>query len=137
MAPKRLRIGEVAAEVGLTAQAIRFYESLGLLGPSERIGKGYRYYGDDEIVRIKKIQGLQQIGLSLEDIGKVLPLYYGDPTGVAGKKKIIEILRVQLEETDRKIAAMQSFRDEIVRNITKFELFLKHGHGPGHSSKGR
>ena len=133
MAPKRLRIGEIAAEVGLTAQAIRFYESLGLLGPSERVGKGYRYYGHDEIARIKKIQGLQQIGLSLDDIGKVLPLYYEDPTGAAGKRKIIEILRAQLEETDRKIAAMQSFRDEIVRNITKFELFLKHGH-PG---KGR
>ena len=126
--PRRLRIGELAAEVGLTAQAIRFYESRGLLGPSERVGKGYRYYGDDEVMRIKKIQGLQQIGLSLDDIGKVLPQYYADPTGVAGKKKILEILRAQLEETDRKIAAMQSFRDEIVRNITKFELFLKHGH---------
>jgi DNA-binding transcriptional MerR regulator len=130
MAPKRLRIGEVAAEVGLTAQAIRFYESRGLLGPSERAGKGYRYYGDEEILRIKKIQGLQHLGLSLEDIGNVLPLYYADPTGVAGKKKIIEILRAQLEETDKKIAAMQSFRDEIVRNITKFELYMAHGH-PG------
>jgi MerR family transcriptional regulator, copper efflux regulator len=130
MAPKRLRIGEVAAEVGLTAQAIRFYESLGLLGPSERAGKGYRYYGDDEIARIKKIQGLQSLGLSLDDIGKVLPLYYADPTGVAGKKKIIEILRGQLEETERKIAAMQAFRDEIMRNITKFELYIAHGH-PG------
>lgn len=135
MAPpsRRLRIGEVSAEVGLSPQAIRFYESRGLLGPSERVGKGYRYYGDEEIARIKKIQGLQQIGLSLDDIGNVLPLYYGDPTGAAGKRKIIEILRAQLEETDRKIAAMQSFRDEILRNITKFELFLKQGH-PG---KGR
>jgi DNA-binding transcriptional MerR regulator len=131
MATKRLRIGELAAEVGLSAQAIRFYESRGLLGPSERAGKGYRYYGDAEILRIKKIQGLQQIGLSLDDIGNVLPLYYKDPTGVAGKRKILEILRVQLEETDRKIAAMQSFRDEIVRNIAKFELFLKHGHPGG------
>jgi DNA-binding transcriptional MerR regulator len=130
---KRLRIGEVSAEVGLTPQAIRFYESRGLLGPSERVGKGYRYYGDAEVARIKKIQGLQQIGLSLDDIGKVLPLYYADPTGAAGKRKILEILRAQLEETDRKMAAMQSFRDEIVRNIAKFELFLKHGH-PG---KGR
>jgi DNA-binding transcriptional MerR regulator len=130
MATKRLRIGELAAEVGLSSQAIRFYESRGLLGPSERAGKGYRYYGDAEILRIKKIQGLQQLGLSLDDIGNVLPLYYADPTGIAGKRKILEILRAQLEETDRKIAAMQGFRDEIVRNIAKFELFLKHGH-PG------
>ena len=122
---KRLRIGELAAEVGLTPQAIRFYETRGLLGPSEREGKGYRYYGDEELVRLKKIQALQSIGLSLDDIANVLPLYYADPTGVAGKKKIIEILRTQLGETDRKLASIQNFREELQRNITKYELFLK------------
>jgi len=122
---KRLRIGELAAEVGLTPQAIRFYETRGLLGPSEREGTGYRYYGDDELLRLKKIQALQSIGLSLDDIANVLPLYYADPTGVAGKKKIIEILRTQLVETDRKLASIQAFRDEVQRNITKYELFVK------------
>jgi MerR family copper efflux transcriptional regulator len=122
---KRLRIGELAAEVGLTPQAIRFYETRGLLGPSEREGKGYRYYGDEELARLKKLQALQSMGLSLDDIAHVLPLYYADPTGVAGKKKIIELLRRQLEETDAKLASIQSFRDEILRNITKYELFLK------------
>jgi MerR family copper efflux transcriptional regulator len=122
---KRFRIGELAAEVGLTPQAIRFYETRGLLGPSEREGKGYRYYGDDELLRLKKIQALQSIGLSLDDIANVLPLYYADPTGVAGKKKIVEILRTQLQETDRKLASIQAFRDELQRNITKYELFLK------------
>jgi MerR family transcriptional regulator, copper efflux regulator len=122
---KRLRIGELAAEVGLTPQAIRFYETRGLLGPSEREGKGYRYYGEEELLRLKKIQALQSIGLSLDDIGNVLPLYYADPTGVAGKKKIVEILRTQLEETDRKLASIQTFRDELQRNIAKYESFLK------------
>jgi DNA-binding transcriptional MerR regulator len=122
---KRFRIGELAAEVGLTPQAIRFYETRGLLGPSEREGKGYRYYGEDELARLKKLQALQALGLSLDDIAHVLPLYYADPTGVAGKKKIIELLRRQLEETDRKLAAIQTFRDELLRNIAKYELFLK------------
>ena len=121
----RLRIGELAAEVGLTPQAIRFYETRGLLGPSERAGKGYRYYGEEELARVKKVQALQTMGLSLDDIAQVLPLYYVDPTGVAGKKKIIELLRRQLEETDRKLTALQSFRDELLRNITKFELYVK------------
>jgi MerR family copper efflux transcriptional regulator len=122
---KRLRIGELAAEVGLTPQAIRFYETRGLLGPSERAGKGYRYYGEEELNRVRKLQALQSMGLSLDDIGHVLPLYYADPTGVAGKKKIIELLRRQLEETDRKLAAIRTFRDELERNIAKFELFVK------------
>jgi|SRR5580692_4087144 MerR family copper efflux transcriptional regulator len=122
---KRLRIGELAGEVGLTPQAIRFYEARGLLGPSERTGKGYRYYGEEELHRVKKLQALQAMGLSLDDIAHVLPLYYADPTGVAGKKKIIELLRVQLEETERKLAAIQVFRDDLRRNIAKFELYLK------------
>jgi MerR family copper efflux transcriptional regulator len=122
---KRLRIGELAAEVRLTPQAIRFYETRGLLGPSERTGKGYRYYGEEELLRLKKLQALQAMGLSLDDIAHVLPLYYADPTGVAGKKKIIELLRKQLEETDRKLAAIQVFRDDLQRNIAKFELFVK------------
>jgi MerR family transcriptional regulator, copper efflux regulator len=124
-ANKRFRIGELAAEVGLTPQAIRFYETRGLLGPSERAGKGYRYYGEEELARLKKLQALQSMGLSLDDIAHVLPLYYADPTGIAGKKKIIELLRRQLEETDTKLASIQSFRDEILRNITKYELFVK------------
>ena len=78
------------------------------------------------LARVKKLQALQAMGLSLDDIAHVLPLYYADPTGVAGKKKIIELLRRQLEETDRKLAAIQAFRDELLRNITKFELFVKH-----------
>jgi DNA-binding transcriptional MerR regulator len=122
---KRYRIGELAAEVGLTPQAIRFYETRGLLGPSEREGKGYRYYGDAELARVKKVQVLQSLGLSLDDIAAVLPLYYADPTGVAGKKKIIEILRRQLEETDKKLASIQTFRDELLRNIAKLELYVK------------
>jgi MerR family copper efflux transcriptional regulator len=122
---KRLRIGELAAEVGLTPQAIRFYETRGLLGPSERAGKGYRYYGEEELLRVKKIQALQSIGLSLDDIANVLPLYYADPTGVASKRKLIEILRGQLEETDEKLAKIQTFRDELRQNIARFELFVK------------
>jgi DNA-binding transcriptional MerR regulator len=122
---KRFRIGELAAEVGLTPQAIRFYETRGLLGPSERAGKGYRYYGEAELARVKKLQALQAMGLSLDDIAVVLPLYYADPTGIAGKKKIIELLRRQLEEADRKLAAIQTLRDELLRNITKFELYVK------------
>jgi DNA-binding transcriptional MerR regulator len=122
---KRLRIGELAAEVGLTPQTIRFYETRGLLGPSERVGKGYRYYGEEEVARLKKLQGLQALGLSLDDIAHVLPLYYADPSGAAGKKKIIELLHRQLEDTDRKLAAIQTFRDELLRNIAKFEMMVK------------
>jgi MerR family copper efflux transcriptional regulator len=125
MAKERLRIGELAAQVGLSAQAIRFYETRGLLGPSERQGKGYRYYGDDELMRLRKIKVLQDMGLTLEDIGRILPLYYSDPTGVVGKRKILELLRAQLEATDRKIAAIQTFREEIARNIAKFENLIQ------------
>ncbi|WP_442949051.1 MerR family DNA-binding transcriptional regulator [Nostoc sp.] len=39
-----MRIGELADKAGVTPRTIRYYESLGLLYPSERQGRSFRYY---------------------------------------------------------------------------------------------
>ena len=121
----KMRIGEFAEQAGVTPRTIRYYEGLGLLGPNEREGHGFRYYTDIELTRLKKIDALKQLGLSLEEIGEVLPLYCDDPTGIRGKQLVIEILQRQLAETDEKIATLQRFRAELQSNIQKFQEFLE------------
>ena len=56
----KMRIGEFAEQAGVTPRTIRYYEDLGLLGPNEREGQGFRYYSDAELVRLKKIDWLKQ-----------------------------------------------------------------------------
>jgi len=67
------RIQEVAAELGLTPRAIRYYEELGLLEPAARSGGAYRLYDADDIERLRFIKGLRDdAGFSLTEIGRLL-----------------------------------------------------------------
>lgn len=121
----KLRIGEFAELAGVTPRTIRYYEGLGLLGPSQREGQGFRYYSEAELGRLHKIEALKQMGLSLEEIGEVLPLYCDDPTGVRGKQRVLELLQTSLIETDEKIASLQRFRTELQANIERIREYIE------------
>jgi len=121
----KMRIGELADQAGVTPRTIRYYEDLGLLGPCEREGHGFRYYSEAELTRLQKIDALKQLGLTLDEIAEVIPLYCEDPTGLLGKRRVLEILEEQLSETDEKIAALQRFRSEIQSNIAKIRAFIE------------
>jgi MerR family transcriptional regulator, repressor of the yfmOP operon len=68
-----LRIQEVAADTGLTARTIRYYEELGLLNPAARSEGSYRLYDADDLERLRFIKGLRDdAGFSLTEIGQLL-----------------------------------------------------------------
>ena len=118
------RIGELAERAGVTTRTIRYYESLGLLQPAERDG-GFRYYTDDALRRLHKIDALKKLGLSLEEIGTAIDLYFEDPTGVTAKRRVLSILEGHLRETEGKISALEQFRDDLKQNIERLEEFIR------------
>src|SRR5258706_8933599 len=68
-----LRIQEVAAEVGATTRAIRYYEEIGLLQPAARSEGDYRLYDQSDLERIRHIRELRDsAGFSLAEIGQLL-----------------------------------------------------------------
>ncbi|MEM8676350.1 MAG: pentapeptide repeat-containing protein [Cyanobacteria bacterium P01_G01_bin.67] len=67
-----LLIGEIAKKFGLSTQAIRYYEKLGLIESPRRSAKGYRLYSATIIERLKLIQYAQKFGLSLNQIKELL-----------------------------------------------------------------
>ena len=88
-----MRIGELSERTDIPPETIRYYEKFGLIEPTQREGKGYRRYNDEAVVRLNKINFLKQLGLSLEQIGGVIDLYFEDPRGLKGKKAVLNILR--------------------------------------------
>lgn len=119
-----MRIGEFAKRAGVTPRTVRYYESLGLLGPSAREGSGFRYYTEAELEKLQKINDLKGLGLSLEEIASVFPLYFADPTRLKGKRKIVEILKSHLQETDEKIASLEQFRTELIATIDRIQQWI-------------
>ncbi|MGH2512686.1 MAG: MerR family transcriptional regulator [Candidatus Limnocylindrales bacterium] len=67
------RIHDVAAEVGLTTRAIRYYEEMGLLTPAARTDGSHRLYDESDIERLRAIRGLRDdAGFSIGDITLLL-----------------------------------------------------------------
>lgn len=120
-----MRIGELAQKAGVTPRTIRYYEDLGLLGPSEREGKGFRYYTEVELARLRKIDALKGLGLSLEEIRGIIDLFFEEPTMLRGKQKLLEILQNHLKETDEKVEALAQFRTDLQANIARIEQYIE------------
>lgn len=70
---RRFTIAELAREFGLTPRAIRFYEDLGLLAPA-RAGRN-RVYGPADRTRLKLVLRGKRLGLSLQDIRRLVTMY--------------------------------------------------------------
>ena len=106
-------------------KTIRYYKSLGLLQPGERQGNGHHHHAEVEAARLQKIEQRKRLGLSLDDlslneISEVIDLYLTDPTGIQPKRKILEVLRQRLAETDGKLDALQQFRADLPGHIARF-----------------
>lgn len=120
----RMRIGDLTERAGVTPRTVRYYESIGLLPPGEREGNGQHYYNEETLARLRKIDQLKKLGLSLDEIRDVIDLYFTDPSGIQPKQKVLVILRHHLAEVDQKVGALQQFRSDLQANIDRFERWL-------------
>src|SRR3569833_2594315 len=77
-----MRIGELCERAGVTPRTVRYYESIGLMPPGLREGSGQHHYTDDAVARLRKIELLKLLGLTHDEIGEVIDLYFADPSAV-------------------------------------------------------
>ena len=67
-----LRVGEVAAILGLRPSALRVWEAAGLLAPRRERSTGYRCYGPTDVRDARMVIALRRVGYPLDQIGPVL-----------------------------------------------------------------
>ena len=67
-----LSIGRMAKRFGLSRSALLYYDSIGLLTPSERTAANYRIYSDKDVGRMEQIAVYREAGLPLQAIGAML-----------------------------------------------------------------
>ena len=60
-----MRIGDLAARLGVTPHAVRLYERDGLVPQPERRANGYREYTERDAERLRLLIGLRQLDLPL------------------------------------------------------------------------
>jgi len=62
------RIGELAKQLGISTNTLRYYDKEGLLTPSAESESGYRLYTDSDELRLTQILMMKQLGFGLNEI---------------------------------------------------------------------
>lgn len=102
-----MRIGELAAQTGVTTKTIRFYEHAGLLPDPPRTSGGYRDYPPRVAERLAFVRTAQSAGLSLAEIREVLAIR---DSGQPPCRHVTDLLRRHLAEVERHMAELRAAR---------------------------
>jgi DNA-binding transcriptional MerR regulator len=87
-----MQIGEVAAQAGVKAQTIRFYERRGLLKTPARTASGYRAYPPSVVQIVRFIKQSQELGYTLAEIKQLLALH--DRLGNAAQVRALATAKI-------------------------------------------
>ncbi len=99
------RIGAFSQLTGVTVKTLRYYDEVGLLKPSE-VDRftSYRYYTVEQIDRLNRILALKDLGLSLNEIRRVLC----ENPSAAEMRGMLRLKQAQLRQTiDEEQARLQ------------------------------
>ena len=115
---KYFSVGEAAKAAHTTSETLRHYDRIGLVKPSKKDEwTNYRYYTEQDIVRLNTVRALQVMDLPLKEIKKVLE--YDD------LEKIIDFLEQTEKKADEKMAALQYSKSKIALAKADNERKLK------------
>jgi MerR family copper efflux transcriptional regulator len=110
----RVFIGRVAKAAGLSVQAVRYYERLGLLPLAHRTESGYRVYGAETEDRLRFIKRAQALGFSLNEVREILRLRY---EGTSPCECVRKLLQTKLDQVERQIRELEGFRHDLRQTL--------------------
>src|SRR5689334_9757249 len=105
-----MQIGVVAKKIGLSVDAIRFYERNGLLSRPPRTAGGFRRYGENDVETLAFVRRVQGLGFKLSEIRALLRLR-GDrlqPCAPVQRR-----LREKLAEVQQKLTDIHKLEHEL------------------------
>lgn len=122
-----MNIGAVARASGLSTQAIRFYERMGLIKPA-RAANGYRVYAAHHLEQLGFIQRARGLGLPLAEIAQLTNVL-GEQNCACGQLQ--EVLPRKIQQLDTQIAELTKLRADLQRYMDRLAPDPTSGRRPG------
>lgn len=108
-----MRISELAQRTGVSANALRHYEQVGLLKPARTAG-GYRDYPESARREVVFIAMSRRIGFTLKDIAVHLPAYR---SGRLTFDDMALAMTARIAQIDAQIAQLKDQRARVTDHI--------------------
>ena len=106
--------GEIAKLCGVTVRTVQYYDTRGILVPSELTEGGRRLYSEDDLKRMKIICFLRDLGLSIDSIRQLLA--EEDPGSV---------ISLLLDEQEAALKKEIGEREEKLKKVSELKAGLK------------
>ena len=116
------KIGAVAKRIGLSVDAIRFYEKQGLLKLRLRSEGGFRLFQEKDLDDLRLIRSGQSLGFSLVEIRDLLSVRNGQATPCDDVRKLLE---QKLAAVQHKIAELNRMEREIATALKECNRALR------------
>jgi MerR family transcriptional regulator, thiopeptide resistance regulator len=105
-------VKQLSKLAGVTPRTLHHYDDIGLLKPSRVGDNGYRYYGEEAVLRLQQILFYRELGMPLEDIRKIVGRRDFD---------VLKALESHKESLSREIGRM----DRLLQTVDKTINHLK------------
>lgn len=94
-------VKQLSQLAGVTSRTLRYYDQIDLLKPTRIGANGYRYYGEDALLRLQQILFYRELEMPLEDIQKIMRRRSFDALEALAEHR--EALQQRLRRLDRLI----------------------------------
>lgn len=121
---KYYHIGELANLMDLSPRTIRYYEEIGLLNSIKRIEGGKRVYTDKDFQRLKFIQRLKHLGLTLSEMNELEDIYQIHRTNRKVLPRLLELLDNHAGKIDERIHNLNRLKEDILNYQEKIRQKL-------------
>ncbi len=113
--------GEIAKLCGVSVRTVQYYDTRGILVPSELSEGGRRLYSEDDFKRMKIICFLRDAGISINSIGELLS--GDDPGSVISVllEQQEQLLREEVSERQAKLDMLDGIKREL-KNAPNFSV---------------
>jgi DNA-binding transcriptional MerR regulator len=113
---RRMLIGELSRQLGVSADTLRFYERSGILPRPPRGENGYREYGAAELDRVRLLLDLRRLDLPLDEAARLAGWCQAGhctettaelPQVIAAKRAELRARIAGLEALDARLASLE------------------------------
>ena len=112
--------GRLAAQAGVSADTVRYYERRGLL-PAGRSAKGYRLYSAESAERLRLIRCALGLGFTIAELAEVLP---ARDAGGAPCRRVRQIAQAKLQEMERRRRELEDLCAALRRTLKQWDRML-------------
>ena len=113
-----MKVSELAEELKVTPDTVRYYTRIGLLLPAKSKTNGYKDYGRKELHRLRFILSARQLGFSVKDIDQILK---EAAKGKTACPLVRELLKKRLEETEHLFQQTWALRTRMQSAIKEWQ----------------